>query len=81
MPIEHIKVGTRLLFYLSSGTGARDRFGRSGTGARDRFVRSGTGARDRFGRRASGLTHEKLDKGTAIMYMLHTGDTNDKAIF
>ena len=28
-----------------------------------------------------GLTHEKLDKGTAIMYILHTGDTNDKAIF
>ena len=52
MPIEHIKVGTRLLFYLSSGTGARDQFGRSGTGARAQFGRSGTGARDRFGRSA-----------------------------
>ena len=29
----------------------------------------------------TGLTHEKFDKGTAIMYILHTGDTNDKAIF
>ena len=29
----------------------------------------------------TGLTHEKLDKRTAIMYILHTGDTNDKAIF
>ena len=40
MPIEHIKVGSRLLFYLSSGTGDRDQFGRSGTGARAQFRRS-----------------------------------------
>ena len=40
MPIAHIKVGSRLLFYLSSVTGDRDRFGRIGTGAGAQFRRS-----------------------------------------
>ena len=54
--------------------------GQSGTGRSQNTFFTGTG-KEPCPSPGPGLTHEKLDKGTAIMYKLHTGDTNDKAIF